>query len=277
MTQNKETIKTKIWYEESEADNPYAAKACYCSGYDVYGDLLGKVSWVQYLYLLFRLELPGRQQARLLETVAVALANPGIRDLSVRAAMNAGVGGSTRASALMAALAVGAGNLGGGREVYLCVALWQSLGSDLEKWRQAIAEPAAEERIDVWLPMEHVPGFDPNGASCPAPVLQVLEALAEISPENGVLQWLRSQRIALESATGYPLAFSGVAAAAFHDLGFSPEQAEMLYLMLRLPGAAAHALEQEGNNWRQYPFFGSSLKPLSNDEYQDVLQSLENS
>lgn len=276
MTQQKETIKTNIWYEEPEADNPYAAKACYCSGYDVYGDLLGKASWVQYLYLLFRLELPSGQQARLLETVAVALANPGIRDHSVRAAMNAGVGGSTRASALMAALAVGAGNLGGGREVYLCVQHWQSLGTNLEKWQQTIAEPDEEERVDVWLPMEHFPGFDPNGASCPTPVVQMLETLAEIGPKNGVLSWLCSERTALEAATGYPLAFSGVAAAAFHDLGFSPEQAEMLYLMLRLPGAAAHALEQEDHNWRQYPFFGSSLKSLSNDEYQDVLQSLEN-
>src|SRR5690606_40818314 len=61
-------------------------------------------------------------------------------DLSVRAAMNAGVGGSTRASALMAALAVGAGNLGGGREVYLCVALWQSLGSDLRSEERRVGK-----------------------------------------------------------------------------------------------------------------------------------------
>lgn len=116
-----ETITTKIWDEVPEQDNPFAAKICYCSGYDVYGDLLGKISWVEYLYLLFKLERPTEQQAKLLEGLAVALANPGLRDHSVRAAMNAGATGGTHAASLMAALAVGAGNLGGGaRNFSLC-------------------------------------------------------------------------------------------------------------------------------------------------------------
>ena len=38
----------------------------------------------------------------------------------------------------------------------------------------------------------------------------------------------------------------------------------MLYLMLRLPGAAVHALEQEKLGWRRYPFFNDGLK-LTND------------
>lgn len=274
MTEQQETIKTAIWHEEPEADNPFAAAACYCSGYDVYGDLLGKISWVQYLYLLFRLELPEPKQAQLLETLAVALGNPGIRDTSVRAAMNAGAGGSSRAAALMAAVAVGAGNYGGGREVFHCLALWSTLGTDLEKWQQAIAAPDLQERIDVWLPMEHFPGFDPHGVSCSKPVLQVLDCLSQQDPE-GPLTWLRDNRTALEGTVGHPLAMSGVAAAALHTLGFSPEQGEMLYLLLRLPGAAAHALEQEQHGWRQYPFFGAALKPLSKADYQSLLREVQ--
>ena len=119
--EKQEVIHTKIWREEPEPDNPFAAKKCFCAGYDVYDDLLGKASWAEYIYLLFKLEKPTAQQAKLLETIAVAIANPGIRDHSVRAAMNAGVGGSSSASALMAALAVGAGQYGGAREVYFCL------------------------------------------------------------------------------------------------------------------------------------------------------------
>ena len=52
MSELKEKITTKIWCEEPEADNPFAAKTSYCSGYDVYGDLLGKVSWAEYIYCL---------------------------------------------------------------------------------------------------------------------------------------------------------------------------------------------------------------------------------
>src|SRR3569832_457271 len=57
---------------------------------------------------------------------------------------------------------------------------------------------------------------------------------------------------------------SGVAAAALMDLGHSPDQGEMLYLLLRLPGAAVHALEQKEYGWRRFPFFTHALE-LEND------------
>ncbi|TNF09356.1 MAG: citryl-CoA lyase [Gammaproteobacteria bacterium] len=260
MTEKKlEKITTGIWNEVAEDDNPFAAAACYCAGYDVYGDLLGKASYVEYLYVLFKLERPTPSQARLLEGLAIALANPGPRDHSVRAAMCAGVGGSTHASALIGALSVGAGNLGGGREVYTATQYWQACGTDLAAWCTMIKEPPVEERTDVWVPMEHPPGFDPNGVSCPTPVRQTLEYLAEVGGVES-LTWLQQNRPSLEAEAGLPLAMSGVAAAAMYCLGLSPEQSEMLYLLLRLPGAAVHSLEQEKLGWRKYPFFGDGLK-----------------
>lgn len=53
---------------------------------------------------------------------------------------------------------------------------------------------------------------------------------------------------------------SGVAAAAFADLGFAAEQGEMLYLLLRLPGAAVHALEQRQCSYKKFPFFQLELE-----------------
>lgn len=259
---SKEKITTAIWREEPEPDNRFAARRCFCAGFDVYGDLLGKATWVQYLYVLFKLEQPSPEQAVLLENLAVALANPGPRDHSVRAAMNAGVGGSTAASALTAAVAVGAGNLGGGREVFKALEMWQTGKLDLGVWLECIANPP-EEPVDIWLPMEHVPGFDPHGVSCATPVRQTLDVLAG-SGGFPRLKWLQRHRVTLEQAAAAPLAMSGVAAAALADLELSPEQGEMLYLMLRLPGAAVHALEQSQKGWTRYPFFGNALH-LSND------------
>ncbi|MBL4708400.1 MAG: hypothetical protein JKY48_08195, partial [Flavobacteriales bacterium] len=233
------------------------------SGYDVYGDLLGKISLVEYIWLLFKLEPPTKTQATIFESLAVALANPGPRDHSVRAAMNAGVGGSTRASALIAAISVGAGNLGGSREVYTAMQYWQACGTNLDKWQEIINNPPQEERADVWPEMEHTPGFDPNGATCPTPVKQLLDHLCSFETSSSLL-WLQNHRDKLEHFTQAPLSFSGIAAAAFFDLGFSPEQAEIIYLILRLPGAAAHALEQEKMGFSRYPFFGEGLT-LTND------------
>lgn len=254
-----ETIRTRIWREEPETDNPFAAAHCYCHGYDVYGEILGKAGWIEFVYLLFTGERPTPQQARLLENLAVALANPGPRDHSVQAAMNGGVGGSHAAACLMAALGVGAGQLGGAREVVLAMQIWDECGDDLQAWQQRMQTPSVpEERAGVWPAMEHFPGFDPHGASCSTPVRQTLEHLCDLSPSS-TLRWLRDNRAALENTINIPLAMPGVAAAAFRDMSLSMEQAEMLYLILRLPGAAAHALEQKEYGFRHFPFFRDAV------------------
>lgn len=258
MARKPEVIRTRIWEELPESDNPFAAAACYCAGYDVYGELLGKASWIEYLYLLFTGERPTLEQAKLLEGLALALANPGPRDHSVRAAMNGGVGGSTYAACLMAALAVGAGQLGGAREVACAMSAWQQCGADLARWREHLSAAVPTEQASVWPAPEHPPGFDPNGKTCATPVRQVLAYLERCAP-GGNLSWLQKQRSGLEIAAGCPLAMTGVAAAALTDLGLDPNQGEMLFLLLRLPGAAVHALEQEGYGWRRYPFFGDAL------------------
>ncbi len=263
MSEASPVFHSNIWEEEAEQNNPFEAKSCHCHGYDVYDDLLGKASWIEYLYLMFKGERPSRSQAQLLEHLAVAFANRGPRDSSVRAAMNGGVGGSVAAGSLMAALAVGAGQYGGAHEVYIAVNLWEQCGKDVDAWKEGIEAVLANKEVDIWLPMEHAPGFEPNGLTCPTPVLKTLNLLSQYS-DDGALSWLQSNRTLLEESTGIPLAMTGVAAAALFDLGFTAQQAEMLFLLFRLPGAAAHALEQQEKGWRKFPFVGNMIH-LDND------------
>lgn len=253
-----EVIHTKIWQEIPEPDNPFVAAKCLCAGYDVYSDILKKASWFEYLYLLFKLEKPKQWQVALLEKIAIAIANPGIRDHSVRAAMNAGVGGSTSASTLMAALAVGAGQLGGAREVFTCVTYWETCKQDLQKWKDKLNHLEKKE-VDGWPAMEHPPGFDPNGVSCATPIKQLLDICSSVKEATNV-QWMQKNRAELENIASMPLAITGVTGAVLHDIGFNAEQSEMLFLMLRLPGAAVHALEQKEMGWKKYPFFADGLK-----------------
>ena len=254
-----ETIRTRIWQEEAEPDNAFAALSCHCHGYDVYGDLLVHASWIEYLFLLFRGEAPTEQQARLLEGLAIALANPGPRDAVVHAAMCGGVGGSTSASCLMAALAVGAGASGGAKEVFNAMQDWQTRGTDMALWQIGLSVKPVDDPADVWPVAGHPAGFDPYGVRCTVPVQQTLAHLSSIDCGMS-LAWLQANRISLESAAGLPLAMPGVAAAALHDLGFSPAQGEMLCLLLRLPGAAVHALEQKDYGYKNFPFFRIELE-----------------
>ena len=254
-----ELISTNIWQEEPEPDNPFAAAISRCRGYDVYGELIKKAGFIEYLFLLFLGERPSEETVALLEKLAIALANPGPRDSSVHAAMCAGVGGSPAASALMAALGVGAGNVGGAREVRVAMEAWERLGCDLPGWEAFLIHPTPPERADIWLPIEHAPGFDPHGLRCATPVRQTLDVLAACGTGYH-LPWLATHRLTLENAAGAPLAMSGVAAATCRDLGLNAEQGEMLYLLLRLPGAAVHALEQKQLGFKRFPFFHGAVK-----------------
>ncbi|MFT6029328.1 MAG: citrate synthase [Oleiphilaceae bacterium] len=252
---------SSFWEEVAEDDNPFATKEAYCHGYNVYEDILQKATWFEYLYVMFKGEKPTEAQAKLLEKLAIALANPGPREASVRAAMNGGVGGSTHAASLMAALAVGAGQYGGSHEVFLVVQLWSKCGFDIDKWKLKLSNPNEDPRADIWHPIEHGPGFDPNGINCPSTTLNILNILESVMP-GGALTWLKENRTLLEQYLGYPLAISGIAAAAFYDLELNEDQASMLYLTFRLPGAAAHALEQSSVPWNKFPFFGDAIELL---------------
>jgi len=255
---------SRIWLEEPEPNNAFACRAAYCHGYDVYGEMLGSAGWVDMLYLLFRGEAPSRVQAAALEILAVALANPGPRDASVHAAMCAGVGGSPAAATLTAALAVGAGGAGGAREVLRSMQAWTACGTALDAWslyleeeRQRLREPS-KGAPEAWPAPEHPAGFDPLGLSTATPVKQVLARLAALDPASRCA-WLFDNLCSLERASGHPLSMVGAAAAAFADLGLLPDQGEMLFLLLRLPGAAAHALEQRASGHKQFPFYALEL------------------
>lgn len=255
---NADSIHTRIWLEEAEPDNPFATRAAYCRGYDVFGQMVGNARWIEMLVLLFRDELPHTAELNMLEALAVALANPGPRDPSVHAAMCGGVGGSSAAASLIAALSVGAGRYRGARDVFDAMVAWETCGTDFAGWGGCVSK-FPQEVEDTWPAREHPPGFDPHGVSMSTTVRQLLEKLAEMG-NSPRLSWLIAHHQELAEITGLPLEITGVSAAALADLGFKPSEGEMLYLLLRLPGAAAHALEQEHYGFRQFPFYPVDLE-----------------
>lgn len=253
-------MQSGIWLEEPEPNNAFACRAAYCHGYDVYGEMLGNAGWVDMLYLLIKGEAPARSRAAALEMLAVALANPGPRDPSVQAAMCAGVGGSPAAAALTAALAVGAGGAGGAHEVFRAMQAWAACGTTLDAWKAHWADGAQRgaESLDIWPAAEYPAGFDPMGVDTPTPVKQLLACLAALDADSRCA-WLQTSLSSIEQASRHPLSLVGVAAAAFADLGMLPEEGEMLFLLLRLPGAAAHALEQRRLGHKRFPFYALEL------------------
>lgn len=266
-------LHTTIWHETPEPDNPFATRVARCHGYDVYGQMLGQARWVDMLHLLLTGQAPTPLQARVLETLAVALANPGPRDPMVHAAMCGGVGGTPAAAGLMAALAVGAGQSGGARDVYLAMQAWaqaRTLPEDapLSAWTDTLLAMHNPEwlgpRDAGWPTAEHPAGLDPHS---PVTATVVRQSLAHLREAGPCTRCLHDHLDALCAQAGMGLTLVGVAAAVMSDLGLSPAQGEMLHLLLRLPGAAAHALEQADQGFKRFPYPAVTLldDPLHRD------------
>lgn len=247
---------TKIWQEEPLDTNAFIANKAFCHGFDVYGDMLGKASWLQMTWLLFKGEPANKTQLQLFEDLALAIANPGPRDPSVHAAMCAGTGGSTNASALMAALAVGAGQKGGAREVFEAVCALNFSNKDTAIFIERVS--FKDDNATIWPEHKSIIGFDNNQEDSPL-VVQLLEHLSKNKNSNH-LAWLLENKSSLEAKVCAKINQQLVAACAFIDLGFNAEESEMLYLLLRLPGAAAHALEQKQLGPKNFPFFDLDLQ-----------------
>lgn len=252
MGQSTSTITTAIWQEQPHPTNDQICAEARCHGYDVFGQMLGKASLVDMLHLLLTGEAPTSSQAQILNHLAVAIANPGPRDPSVYAAMCGGIGGSTAASCLMAAMAAGAGRHGGAREVYDCMSLWANHAYDIAA---IMAASTARDVDGVWPASAHAAGFNPVSAETPPVVLRTLEVLVQVADgTESPLAWLLNNRATLEGHVGAGLSMPFVAAMAFVTLGLTAEQGEMAYLFLRLPGAAVHALEQSNKRYSEFPF-----------------------
>lgn len=258
-------IVTDLWKEIPEPENPFRPSQCLCAGFDVYGELVPQISWTEYVLLLFLKQQPEGFQVDLLNALAVALGNPGPRDQSVHAAMAAGAGGAGAAASLIAALAVGAGQLGGAREIAVLMEGVHQCKQDLNLWL-AFLQPrpgstAGEQANfkDVWPVSEHAPGFDPHAVATGKTATQTLDYLESCYP-GFQLTWLKQNKDALENAIEKPISMAFVAASGFADLGLDEEQAEVLYLLIRLSGAAVHGLEQRWRGWREFPFYGNNLK-----------------
>jgi citrate synthase len=245
-----ERTATKIWQETENQHNPYLADSCLCHGYDLL-ELMQKRSFVDVLYLLFRGELPGTDEARLLEQLMIALINPGPRHPATRAAMNAGVGGTDREHILPIALSIYGGSHLGAAEVEPAMD-W------LRKQRKHDPGRLAQELIANGTPPEEgdwhvVPGFGSRfGGVDPMPA-KVANHLSGLPGKHETLSWGCKFANALN---GHSLGWlaPAVAAAVFSDLGFSPRTGAGLFQLLGAPGLLAHGVELSNKPVTAMPF-----------------------
>ena len=245
-----ERTATKIWQEIENPQNPYLADTCLCHGYDLL-ELTQKRSYVDVLYLLFRGELPGSDEARLLEQLMIALINPGPRHPATRAAMNAGVGSTDREHILPIALSIYGGSHLGAAEV-------EPAMDFLRKQRKHNPQQLAQELIANGAPpiegdWHIAPGFGSRfGGVDPMPA-KFADHLAGLPGQHETLMWGCAFADAL-NARSLGWLTPAVAAAVFTDLGFTPRAGAGLFQLLGAPGLLAHGIELSNKPVTAMPF-----------------------
>lgn len=255
-----ERTATRIWHEEPSADNPYIAVAAQCHGYDLL-ELMDKRSFVDVFYLLFRGELPNADEARLLQTLMIALINPGPRHPATRAAMNVGIGKTDPLHILPIGSAVlGGEHMGGGCVESAMRFLRKQQGGDPQLLLQALVQEQllASTAPDPTQTATHlvankVPGFGAYYGGVDTLASAIAERLVQLPAAGRALRW-GCQLNQLLQPHGVGWLNAGVAAAVFADLGFQPRAGGALLQLLGAPGLVAHGLELANKPITAMPF-----------------------
>jgi len=230
---------TRIWQEQPAEHNPYIADSCRCHGYDLL-QLMAKRSYVDVLYLLFRGELPGPDQAALLQALMIGMINPGPRHPATRAAMNAGIGKTDPVHILPIALTVMGGSHAGAGDVEAAMRFLRGhLADDPEQVAEELLRQA-----DAGADGEgfRAPGFGARFGSSDSMARRIAEQLVTLPGSGPGLHWgCGFARALAEHGLGWLNA--GVAAATFVDLGLRPRDGAGLFQLLSAPGLLAHGLE----------------------------------
>ena len=211
-------------------------------------ELMGRSSFGETIYLLLTGDLPTRSIGRLLEAMLISFVDHGATPPSTLAARNAATtGASLRGS--VAAGVLGFGKYHGG-DVLACRELLDR-GLALTTDGQTPAE-AASALVDQLVTTGEIPppGFGHRYHTIDPRATRLLQLAHELELDQTHTLLLRALEHAISrhpalSDRSLPVNVDGAIAALCGDMGLAPELADALLIISRVPGLAAHALEEQ--------------------------------
>ena len=213
-------------------------------------ELMGRASFAEAVYLLLAGELPSHAVGRLMDALLVSSIDHGATPPSTLAACNvATTGAPVRASAAAGVLAFGS-PLGGGGGIEASFAFLKE-GLDLiGEW--VSADDAARRLVDQARAEGRTPpGFGHRFHTRDPRATRLLQLALELELDGDHVRFIQSvERVITErhdDAASEPAHINeeGAVAAVCGDLGLEADQAGALFMISRLPGIVAHALEEQ--------------------------------
>lgn len=213
-------------------------------------ELMGRVSFGEAIYLVLTGELPSKDVGRLIEALLVSAIDHGSTPPSTIAARSvATTGAPMRAAAAAGVLAFGS-PLGGGGSIDRCFRFLEDGLSLVGEW--VSFDDAARRLVDQHDADGVVPpGFGHRFHTRDPRATRLLHVALELELEGHHIQLARSVEHVLcerRERDGEPplhINADGAIAAVCGDLGLEAETANVLFMVSRLPGIVAHAIEEQ--------------------------------
>jgi len=210
-------------------------------------ELMGRLRFSEAIYLLLTGELPTPSIARLVDAMLVSFIDHGATPPSTLATRNVATTGASLRGAVAAGV-LGFGRYHGG-DVLACRQLFDE-GLALARSGQSIAG-AATILVERLVDANEIPppGFGHRFHTVDPRARRLLQLAHELEMDSKNAQLLRALEHALSRHTALtgrslPVNIDGAIAAVTADAGLSPEVADALLMVSRVPGLAAHALEE---------------------------------
>ena len=217
-------------------------------------ELIGEVTFAQMIWLLLRGELPGRDQAELLDIALMSAVDHGPQAPSIAIARMAATCGVGLNNAMASAVNV-LGDVHGGAgeqaiEFYQSVAERRKAGADLAT--------AVAAELDAFFAQggRFLPGFGhrfhPIDPRAPR-LLEMVDRYAgkgAVSGDFAAIARSIEDRLAALKGKRIPMNIDGATAVIYAELGFPPALARGLFCLSRSVGILAHAWEETGSGLR---------------------------
>jgi citrate synthase len=209
-------------------------------------EIMGRLTFGQAIYLLLMGEVPSAGIGSLMEAILVSFIDHGATPPSTLAARNTATTGAPL-RACVAAGVLGFGRFHGG-DIESCM---QFLDTGLELVRRGSSYRDAaltilQKHVDSEEP---IPGFGHRFHTRDPRAARLFQMALELEVEGGHIQMIRAVELAvneLPDGRRVPINIDGAIAALCGDIGLPPAVANALFIISRVPGITAHALEERG-------------------------------
>lgn len=227
-------------------------------------EMMGRLTFGEAIYLLLVGELPSPAIGRLVEAMLVSFIDHGPTPPSTLAARNVATTGATLRGCVAAGV-LGFGRFFGG-DIQATMEMLDNGLARVRKgqaWREAVEEVLNQYRERGELP----PGFGHRFHTFDPRAGRLFQMALELELDGEHVRFIRAMDMALHHETEAadaerhtPLNIDGAIAAVCSDLGIKAEVADGLFMISRIPGIVAHALEEHERH-----------KPLRRIDPQDFM------